>query len=74
MTVVADRARGDPLAQHLASRPHRCRSGPVPSTNQPFNSASPSEIAMNRIHLIRRRMRWAARSGPDQGDMHDERG
>jgi hypothetical protein len=51
-----------------------CRAGPVPSTNQPFNSASTSEIAMNRIHPIRRRMRWAAGCRRDQGGRHDERG
>ena len=51
-----------------------CRAGPVPSTNQPFDSASTSEIAMNHIHPIRRRMRWAAGCGPDQRGRHDERG
>ena len=47
---------------------------PVPSTNQPFNSASTSEIAMKRIHPICRRMWWGAGCGPDQRGRHDERG
>jgi hypothetical protein len=51
-----------------------CRIRPVPSTNQPFNSASTSEIAMNRIHPTCRRMWWAAGCGPDQRGRHDERG
>ena len=74
MTAVPDRSRGDPLTQHLTSRPYRSRTGPVPSTNQPFNSASTAEIAMNRTHPIRRRMRWAAGCGPGQRGRHDQRG
>lgn len=59
MTGVADRARGEPLAQHLTSRPHLPRR-PGAQHQSAVNSASTSEIAMNHIHPIRRRMWWAA--------------